>query len=384
MLTKFSVPEELFGPLSLQALERDEYVRRTEGYLPCAHVAFVDEIFKASSSILNTLLGMLHERAFDNGRGATRVPLVCLVAASNELPEAEELEALYDRFLVRRRVEPMSREGMTSLLGSGSGAPPSQPARMEALLSREDFEETRERALRGCSLPPSVVDILSDLREHLVREKEPPVFVSDRRMLKAADLLRVAAYADGRARVAELDCLLLADLLWHAPEDRPEIATWLLERVCRREEDARARFLLRGVVRRACVAERAEKGDPDLAQDVQSLVRIAEERLADVMRLQQEGATLLQDHLWISRDDAQRAATALAPRVASGLEEARRYLKDVVTLQVLVESGASTGAISSMAPELWNDFIRNADAADVKSLGTRPRPAKAGGRIARG
>lgn len=256
----------------------------------------------------------------------------------------------------------MSREGMTSLLGSGSGAPPSQPARMEALLSREDFEETRERALRGCSLPPSVVDILSDLREHLVREKEPPVFVSDRRMLKAADLLRVAAYADGRARVAELDCLLLADLLWHAPEDRPEIATWLLERVCRREEDARARFLLRGVVRRACVAERAEKGDPDLAQDVQSLVRIAEERLAggrsetwavvdlmfdpapiplpvplvlpDVMRLQQEGATLLQDHLWISRDDAQRAATALAPRVASGLEEARRYLKDVVTLQV--------------------------------------------------
>lgn len=82
MLTKFSVPEELFGPLSLQALERDEYVRRTEGYLPCAHVAFVDEIFKASSSILNTLLGMLHERAFDNGRGATRVPLVCLVRVS--------------------------------------------------------------------------------------------------------------------------------------------------------------------------------------------------------------------------------------------------------------------------------------------------------------
>lgn len=75
-----------------------------DSYLPDADVAFIDEIFKANSSILNTLLTLLNERSFDNGAGRTTVPLVCLVGASNEMPESEELDALYDRFLLRRHV----------------------------------------------------------------------------------------------------------------------------------------------------------------------------------------------------------------------------------------------------------------------------------------
>ncbi len=71
-------------------------------YLPEADVAFVDEIFKANSSILNALLTLLNERSFDNGAGRMRVPLLCLVGASNEMPENEDLDALYDRFLLRR------------------------------------------------------------------------------------------------------------------------------------------------------------------------------------------------------------------------------------------------------------------------------------------
>jgi MoxR-like ATPase len=85
-------------------------VRKTDGYLPTAEVAFVDEIFKANSAILNALLTLLNERLFDNGNQRLPVPLLCLVGASNELPESEELDALYDRFLIRRTVAQVSAE----------------------------------------------------------------------------------------------------------------------------------------------------------------------------------------------------------------------------------------------------------------------------------
>lgn len=85
-------------------LENDQYVRQTDGYLPTAETAFIDEIFKANSAILNALLTLLNERLFDNGNQRLKAPLLCLVGASNELPESEELDALYDRFLIRRQV----------------------------------------------------------------------------------------------------------------------------------------------------------------------------------------------------------------------------------------------------------------------------------------
>src|SRR5512147_1768672 len=87
LLTKFTTPEELFGAVSLAALERDEYRRVTALKLPEAHIAFLDEVFKANSSILNAVLTLMNERRFHNGRAVERVPLVTLFGASNELPE---------------------------------------------------------------------------------------------------------------------------------------------------------------------------------------------------------------------------------------------------------------------------------------------------------
>ena len=116
LLTRFSVPEELFGPLSLKALEDDRYERLTAGYLPSAEVAFLDEVFKANSAILNTLLGLLHERCFDNGQHRVDVPLVCLVGASNEVPQDESLHAFYDRFLLRVPVAPVDDAHFAALL----------------------------------------------------------------------------------------------------------------------------------------------------------------------------------------------------------------------------------------------------------------------------
>src|SRR5580765_45977 len=101
LLTRFTTPEEIFGAVSLKALEQDDYRRVTTRKLPEAHIAFLDEIFKANSSILNAILTLINERLFHNGKEVGSVPLLTLFGASNELPEEEELTALYDRFLVR-------------------------------------------------------------------------------------------------------------------------------------------------------------------------------------------------------------------------------------------------------------------------------------------
>ena len=108
-------PSELFGPLSLAALERDEYKRATDGYAPKAELLFLDEAFKANSAILNSLLTLLNERLFDDG-AARAAPLRTAVAASNELPDSDELDALYDRFLLRRVVRRVSDDGVLEML----------------------------------------------------------------------------------------------------------------------------------------------------------------------------------------------------------------------------------------------------------------------------
>ncbi|MAQ13924.1 MAG: hypothetical protein CMN30_03905 [Sandaracinus sp.] len=216
LLTRFSVPEELFGPLSIKRLEADEYHRLTEGYLPTATVAFLDEIFKANSAILNSLLTLLNERSFDNGVERVSVPLVSVIGASNELPEGTELEALHDRFLIRRMVAPVSPAGFDALLDTGDEwAPPTAE-----LLGRGELRALRERA-RRVSMPAGVRSFLGALRERLA---ETSTFrVSDRRWRKLGQLLRVAVAAEERDEVALADCGVVLWCLWSTEEELREL-----------------------------------------------------------------------------------------------------------------------------------------------------------------
>ena len=233
LLTRFSVPEELFGPLSIRALEADRYERLTDGYLPQATVAFIDEIFKANSAILNALLTLLNERAFDNGTQRIHTPLVCVIAASNELPDEEELEALYDRFLLRHQVSPVSQAGFRRLLAletqSGKDIDPSDridPGLLSAIRQNAaDLPLTEDTLL-----------LLEDLREALLRED---IRVSDRRWRQALGLLRVAAWTDGATEVQPWQCRLLEHCLWQTPEQQPRVRA-ILGRLLGMDTDAGA------------------------------------------------------------------------------------------------------------------------------------------------
>ncbi len=224
LLTRFSVPEELFGPLSIKALESDKYERQIEGYLPTAAVAFLDEIFKANSAILNALLTLLNEREFDNGTKRIKTPLVSVVGASNELPQEEELLALYDRFLVRYHVGPVTDEGFGKLLDLRGQAKPAIDAAL--MLTAADLEHIHAAALK-VTVSAEVASLLKAMRKFCQDQKIP---VSDRRWRKALFLLQVAAHTDGRAVVSVWDCWLLQHCLWHKPEEIALLAKWYEER----------------------------------------------------------------------------------------------------------------------------------------------------------
>lgn len=226
LLTRFTVPEELFGPLSLAALEADRYERHTDGFLPSASIAFIDEVFKANSAILNALLTLLNEREFDNGAGRMRCPLISVLGATNQVPEDEVADAFFDRFLLRLPVAAVSDQGFASLLGVDSAqawAPP------DASLALDSADLARLNAdAAQVALPVELVELLATLRQHCVAQA---IAVSDRRWVKILWLLRVAAASEGRTSLALWDLLLLPWLTAPDAARQAQVADWLAARL---------------------------------------------------------------------------------------------------------------------------------------------------------
>ena len=219
LLTRFSTPEELFGPLSLKALEDDRYERLTDGYLPTAGIAFLDEVFKANSAILNALLTLLNEREFDNGAGRQATPLISVIGASNEPPTDDSLLAFHDRFLLRVPVAPVGDTAFAALLQLDLGAAPPLPAPISGA-----ERATVLASAAGVALGDAALAALIALRAEVQRLG---LAVSDRRWRQLVALMRCAAATEGRDSLDTLDlwlapCVLCADL-----EAVPKLASWV-------------------------------------------------------------------------------------------------------------------------------------------------------------
>lgn len=223
LLTKFSVPEELFGPLSIQALEQDQYTRLTQGYLPQASIAFLDEIFKANSAILNALLTLLNEREFDNGVIREKVPLISVIGASNELPEDGNLSALYDRFLFRQYIEPVSKSGFKQLLTMKS-------SEVELSVEQLSYDELKyiQQHAKKVELSAEALQFFMELRKWCA---ENQIQVSDRRWRKIVGMLQVSAYTNGQSQVTIWDCWLVQHCIWEKPE-QIELVAGMYEQYC--------------------------------------------------------------------------------------------------------------------------------------------------------
>ncbi|MCQ6275922.1 AAA family ATPase [Bacillus sp. V3B] len=212
LLTRFSTPEELFGVLSLSELEKGMYKRNTTSKLPEAHFVFLDEIFKANSAILNSLLTLVNERLFYNGEMPVKVPLMSIVGSSNEYPEeGEGLEALFDRFLLRFEVEYVNdTQNFISMLQGNIDHIEIPSMSMNELLEYQFMTDMMY-------IPDEVYQTLAEIRMDLEGEGIRP---SDRRFKQSLSLLKAKAFMEGRQQVTRSDIMLLQNTLWETIEQK--------------------------------------------------------------------------------------------------------------------------------------------------------------------
>lgn len=225
LMTRFTTPDEVFGPVSLKGLEEDRYERVTSSYLPEAEVVFLDEIFKANSPILNALLTALNEREFDNGGSRMPLPLEMCIGASNELPQEESLAALYDRFMLRCWVGGIrDQDNFVALIQKGGAK-----TDIGCQLTREDIAWMREACDRVDITP--VIDAIVAVRQTLATKHE--ITASDRRWVKCMKLIKASAALQGREAAVPRDLLILQHALWDQPEDRDNVRKAVIENLNR-------------------------------------------------------------------------------------------------------------------------------------------------------
>ena len=243
LMSRFSTPDEIFGPVSIQKLKTsDTYERAMEGYLPTADVVFLDEIWKAGPAIQNTLLTVINEKIFSNGNREMHLPLKLLVAASNELPaKGEGLEALWDRFVIRIESRPIKLEknframlldshadfsGSTGILGHADFADNADFSDLK--ITAEEYAEWAEKICK-IGVKEEVLDAISAIRKSLraVNVDEAAerrnIYVSDRRWKNIVRLLRTSAFMQDREEVDICDLLPIYHCLWQEPEERDAI-----------------------------------------------------------------------------------------------------------------------------------------------------------------
>ncbi len=219
LLTRFTEPNEIFGPVDIAAFRQGRYERRTEGMLPEAEFVFLDEVFKSNSAILNALLTLLNERRFASGGRVSSSPLISAFGAANEVPTDEALAAIYDRFILRIRSDNLDAYHFQDLLQKGleheaisrkdEATEPLVTARELAELQRSLLERTRFRE-----------EFFSTYKGLVFQIRAEGVTLSDRRVVKLLKLFAASAFLDGREEPDASDLFVLKHV-WNGEDQAP-------------------------------------------------------------------------------------------------------------------------------------------------------------------
>ncbi len=232
LMNRFSTPEEVYGPVSIKALKKDEYIRKTDNYLPTAEFAFLDEIWKSSPAILNTLLTMINERIFRNGDEVEQTPLKALIAASNETPEPNQgLEALYDRFVIRLMVAPIDKKDHFERLLSDKPNDAYVRVPKALVIGEREWNNWREK-LHDVKMSSETLAIIDLIRQALEKDEDNlHVYVSDRRWQRAAILMKASAFFNGRQTTNHSDAWMLEYCLWTHEKNRQAVAIMVAQAI---------------------------------------------------------------------------------------------------------------------------------------------------------
>ena len=236
LMGRFSTPDEIFGPISVSKLKEDKYERITSGYLPDAEIAFLDEIWKASPAIQNSLLTAINEKIFRNGTEEIKIKMKLLIAASNELPrKGEGLEALWDRFIIRLYVDNIKDENNFNKMITDTKNLYEDCISEELKITNEEYEKW-QKEINNVEVPPEVLEIIKVIRKMIVirnknnKDKEP-IYVSDRRWKKIVHILRTSAFLNGRNKVDIMDCFLIQHCIWNNTEEIEEVKNIVYEAI---------------------------------------------------------------------------------------------------------------------------------------------------------
>jgi len=224
LMNRFSTPDEIFGPIAISKLKKDDkYERITEKYLPTADIVFLDEIWKAGPSIQNSLLTVINEKIYRNGQQEVKIPLKGLISASNELPaKGEGLEALWDRFIIRYLVENISDPNKfnTFLATENIG--------FDAKIDEKDKITNAEyqkwqTSISKVKISDEALNVINVIRNYIAKynnkkDIKKPIYVSDRRWKKIVKVLKTSAFLNDRKSIDLMDCFLIAHTIWDEVE----------------------------------------------------------------------------------------------------------------------------------------------------------------------
>jgi len=232
LLTRFTEPNELFGPFDIRRLREGELVTNTEGMLPEASLIFLDELLNANSAILNSLLMVLNERVFRRGRETRALPTLAVFAASNRLPEDEALGALFDRFLIRAMCENVSNDRLVDVLHAGWALDRAH-ANIDPGNGQDDssvplMDADQVRRLTGALGDVDLSGIVQPLATLVLRLRNAGLLFSDRRAVKTQKLVAASALLCGRSHAVISDLWVFRHV-WDTLEQREVLASLVQE-----------------------------------------------------------------------------------------------------------------------------------------------------------